>query len=148
MNRKMMIPALLVLTLCIQAEDPQAVSRRLLGNYQQMTKRNILVSPIPKQLEFYRNPVAVKQMILVLPENTDTGKLIAEEINSRLNELGEEKLPERRNVQPGKFNLIVDSGAFLKDLPPQGYRLIREKHGLRLAGKDRAGLLYAAVTAR
>ena len=69
MNRKMMTSVLLILTFCLLAEDPQAVSGRLLRNYQQMIKRNILISPIPKHLTFYREAVNVKEMILVLPEN-------------------------------------------------------------------------------
>lgn len=145
---KLMMAALLVPLFRIHAEDPQDVSRRLMRNYKQMTDRNILVSPIPKHLSFYREAVKVERMFLVCPEDTETGKIILEEINSRLAELGEKRLPAGREIRPGKFNLIVDAAEIPEKLPSQGYRLIREEHGLRLAGKDRTGLLYAAVTAR
>ena len=142
------MPALLILAFCIQAEDPQAVSRRLLRNYQQMIKRNILISPIPKHLTFYREAVNVKEMVLVLPENMDGREIIAGEINSGISRLGGKELQVSRNIQEGKFNLIIDPAAMPEQMPAQGYRLIREKQGLRLAGKDRTGVLYAAVTAR
>ena len=148
MNRKMMTSVLLILTFCLLAEDPQAVSGRLLRNYQQMIKRSIFISPIPKQLTFYGDAVNVKEMVLVVPENMDGREIILEEINSGIIGLGGEKLPVTRNIQDGKFNLVIDPVAVPEKLPPQGYRLIREKQGLRLAGKDRTGLLYAAVTAR
>lgn len=142
------IAGILVISMTVKAETPQKISERLMSNYQAMTARDILVSPIPKYLNFYRGPVRLEQMALVVLENTEYTAIAVDELNSRIAELGGRRLAVVPNVISGKYNLIIDS-VFLKEkLSVQGYRLIREKQGLRLAGADRTGLLYAAVTAR
>ena len=129
------------------AEMPVQISKRLMANYRSMMDRDILVSPIPKYLNFNQKPVMLDQLVLVVPKGTEYTALAVDELNSRINELGGTPLKVSPKIVNGKYNLILDA-TFLKGEPVQGYRLIREKQGLRLAGADRLGFLYASVTAR
>ena len=153
MNVKRVIAGLLavgmlnLLSSAAAAEMPDQISKRLMANYRSMMDRDILVSPIPKYLNFYQKPVKLEQLVLVVPKGTEYTALAVDELNSRIKELGGTPLKVSPKIVNGKYNLILDA-AFLKGEPVQGYRLIREKQGLRLAGADRLGFLYASVTAR
>lgn len=131
-----------------RGETPQQASERLMTNYRAMVTRNILVSPIPKHLNFYQAPLKLEQLALVVLKTTEYTDIAVDELNSRIAELGGGRLAVNSKAVPGKYNLIVDPEFSVRKLPAQGYQLIREKTGVRLVGADRMGLLYAAVTAR
>lgn len=139
----LLLAGALAIPLTSGAEAPQKISERLMSNYQAMTARDILVSSIPKYLSFYRESVRLEQMALVVPKNTEYTAIAEDELKSRIAKLGGRQLTVVPDVISGKYNLIINA-AFLKEkLSAQGYRLIREKQGLR----ERTGLLYAVVTA-
>ncbi len=141
----------LCLTLCaaaVFADTPREISARLMKNYRAMRERKILVSPIPKHLEFISTPVHTGSMILVADTGNELAALAAGIINSRLSELGENKLPISAKPQAGKYNIIIDTGFAPINGKPQSYSLSPVKNGIYLRGADRSGVLYAAVTSR
>ena len=130
------------------AESPQEISARLMKNYQAMRSRKILVSPVPKELNFTGVPVNADRMVLVFPDGNELGKLAAGIINSRSVDFDGKKIAVSAVPVSGKYNVIIDTRFDPGIKKAQGYRLIPEASGIRLQGADRAGLLYAAVTAR
>ena len=54
-----------------RGETPQQASERLMTNYRAMVTRNILVSPIPKHLNFYQAPLKLEQLVLVVLKTTE-----------------------------------------------------------------------------
>jgi|GEM_PF-6922477 len=94
MNVKRVIAGLLavgmlnLLSSAAAAEMPDQISKRLMANYRSMMDRDILVSPIPKYLNFYQKPVKLEQLVLVVPKGTEYTALAVDELNSRIKELG------------------------------------------------------------
>ena len=77
-------------------------------NYRAMVTRNILVSPIPKHLNFYQAPLKLEQLALVVLKTTEYTDIAVDELNSRIAELGGGRLAVNSKAVPGKYNLIVD----------------------------------------
>lgn len=159
-----------ILAICspdIQANEAPSskMEDRLYKNWQELKKRNLDLVPVPKNITFDKNEVVIsgdeaKEIVIVISDPTERGKIAANEIISRIKELAPGKeIPVESKAKPRAFNIFIENkwpNFFTEDASrpeetkktDQSYCIMPCPEGIKLAGNGEMGLLYAAVTTR
>lgn len=134
------------------------MTQELSKNWQALKERQLRLLPVPKKLDFTGKEIDVKNIAIVVKKNDETGKIAANEIVTRIEELSGKKPPILNKEAEDRYNIVIENiypNTFTKDDSSsniaggdQAYGLYPKKNSIVLAGRGKQGTLWAAVTAR